>query len=91
MRAILWRRSFRSLSTGPYFEDSVDRVVNILQDIFTLLLTHHHYLIRILSSFFDTASGGVLTNKDDDDLTGSTNTGSTGSLAELAINQLQAN
>ena len=72
LRAILWRRSFRSLSTGPYFEDSVDR--------------DHHYLIRILS-FLDTAFGGVPTDNvvADEDFMDITSPGSTASLAELAI------
>ena len=57
----------------------------------TPLLTHHHSVISNLSSFLDTTSRGVLLTKDDDNSTGSTNTGSTGSLAELAINQFQTN
>ena len=79
MRAIFWRSS--------YFEDSVDRVLNILQDILTLLLTHHHYSIRILSSFLDTASEGVPTDNvvADEDSLDITSPGSTASLAELAI------
>ena len=65
----------------------------MLQDNFTPLLTHHHSVISNLSSFLNTASGGVPTNKfdTDDDSTGSTNTDSTGSLSELAINQLHVN
>ena len=71
----------------PTTEVQVDRVVNLFQDNFNPFLTHHHYAIRILSSFLDTASGGVLANNvvADEDSMGSTNTGYTASLDELAI------
>ena len=74
-----------------FFEDSVDHVVNILQDNFTPLLTHHHYAIRNLSYFLDTASRDVPTNNvdADEDSMVSSNTVSTASLDELAISFFQ--
>ena len=62
-----------------------------MQDHVTPLLTHHHSVISNLSSFLDITPEGVPSNKDDDESTGSTNTGSIGSLAGLAINRLHVN
>ena len=72
-------------------EDRVARVVNMLQDDFTPLLTHHHSAITNIASVMDSTSRGVSINQvvTDDDLNGSTNTGSTtDSLAPYAINKI---
>ena len=81
-------------SCVPTTKEQVDRVVNMLQDDFTPLITHHHLAITNLSSVMEAASGGVPTNKvvTDDESNGSTNTGSTtDTFSHYAINKLHTN
>ena len=78
-------------SCVPTTDDRVDRVVNMLKDEVTPLLTTHHSAITNLSSIMGSASGGVPINQvvTDDESNGSTNTGSTTrSLAHYAINNI---
>ena len=75
-------------------KDWVDRVVNMLQDEFTPLLTHHHSAITNILSVLDSTSGGVSINQvvTDDDSNGSTNTGSTtDTIAHYTINKIHTN
>ena len=72
----------------PIVEACVDRVVNVLHDTVTPLLTHNYSTISNLSSVL-AASGGVPSSKDDDSV-GSSTTGTASTLALLAlINKLQ--
>ena len=78
-------------SCVPTTDDRVDRVVNMLKDEFTPLLTTHHSAITNLSSVMGSASGGVPTNQvvTDDESNGSTNTGSTtDGLTHYVINNI---
>ena len=65
-----------------------DNDLNVLRDV---TLNQLHALEILEESPLHIVSSCVPTNKDDDDLMSSTNTWSTGSLAELATNQLHTN
>ena len=73
----------------PTVQHKVDKVVNMMQNVVTPLLTHHHSTISNLSTVLPSPSRGAPPPHDDDS-TGSINTESTGtgSLADIAINQL---
>ena len=92
---MLWRfwkiQRFIVSSCIPTTEEQVHRVVNMLKDDITPLITPHHSAITNISSVMEAASGGIPTNKvvTDDESNGSTNTGSTtDTFANYAINKL---
>ena len=80
-------------SCVPTTEERVHRVVDLLKDDITPLISHHHSVITNFFSVMETASGGVPNNNvvTDDDSNGSTTTGSTTyNFANYAVKKLHA-